>query len=54
MNKDIYYNKVFYKEHGWASCYECDTIFKDLEKLFTHQNIHLKEEADRMRPKKKN
>jgi hypothetical protein len=52
MNKDVYYNKVFYKKHGWASCYECDITFEELEKLFIHQNIHLKEEMDRVRLKK--
>ena len=38
------YDKKFWKEYGWASCFECDEIFEDLEELFEHQNIHLKEE----------
>jgi len=44
MIEEIYYSKDFWKEHGFASCFECDEIFEDLEKLFEHQEIHLKEE----------
>tara|TARA_R110000765_G_scaffold29970_1_gene71210 strand:+ start:224 stop:376 length:153 start_codon:yes stop_codon:yes gene_type:complete len=44
MKNEEYYEKSFWKENGWASCFECDEIFKDLEKLFEHQNTHLKEE----------
>jgi len=39
-----YYDKDFWKEHGFASCFECDEIFEDLEKLFEHQLTHLKKE----------
>ena len=39
-----YYDKDFWEENGWASCFECDEIFENLEKLFEHQMIHLKEE----------
>ena len=38
------YDKEFWEKHGWVSCFECDEIFEDLEKLFEHQEIHLKEE----------
>jgi len=38
------YDKEFWEKYGWASCFECDEIFEDLEKLFEHQEIHLKEE----------
>ena len=44
MKNEEYYEKSFWKENGWASCFECDEIFEDLEKLFEHQEIHLKEE----------
>ena len=39
-----YYDKDFWEENGWVSCFECDIIFYDLEKLFEHQNIHIDEE----------
>ena len=39
-----YYDKDFWEENGWASCFECDIIFYDLEKLHEHQLIHLIEE----------
>ena len=39
-----YSDKDFYLEYGWASCFECDIIFYDLEELDEHQEIHLKEE----------
>tara|TARA_R110001599_G_C11747183_1_gene608615 strand:- start:288 stop:440 length:153 start_codon:yes stop_codon:yes gene_type:complete len=42
------YDKEFWKENGWASCFECDEIFEDLEKLFEHQDTHLKEEQSRI------
>ena len=38
------YDKDFWEKYGWISCFECDIIFTDLEKLFEHQMIHLKEE----------
>ena len=40
-----YYDKDFWEEEGWVSCFECDIIFTDLEKLFEHQLIHLREEV---------
>jgi|TARA_B100000929_G_scaffold287478_1_gene274234 hypothetical protein len=43
MSSD-YYNKDFWEKYGWVSCFECDEIFEDLEKLFEHQLIHLIEE----------
>jgi len=39
-----YYDKDFLEENGWVSCFECDIIFYDLEKLYEHQLIHLIEE----------
>ena len=32
-----YYDEDFFKKWGWISCYECDTIFYDIEKLIEHQ-----------------
>jgi len=49
MKREMYYNKDFWKTNGWASCFECDTIFEDLEELSDHQDIHLKEETDRIK-----
>lgn len=34
----------FYKEYGWASCFECDEIFTDLDELYKHQEKHIIEE----------
>ena len=31
----------FYKEHGFASCFECDETFEDLDVLAEHQMDHL-------------
>jgi hypothetical protein len=42
-------DKDFYLEYGWASCFECDVVFYDLEELDEHQEIHLKEESDAKR-----
>ena len=39
-----YYDKDFWEEYGWVSCFECDIIFYDLEKLYEHQLIHQLEE----------
>ena len=39
-------DKDFYLEYGWASCFECDIIFYDLEKLFEHQDAHIDEEKN--------
>tara|TARA_B100001245_G_C22538174_1_gene270072 strand:- start:43 stop:207 length:165 start_codon:yes stop_codon:yes gene_type:complete len=41
--KDVY-DKEFYNKYGWASCFECDEIFTDLNKLADHQEKHLIEE----------
>ena len=49
MIKDIYYSIDFWKENGWASCFECDEIFEDLGNLHEHQEIHLNEETKKMR-----
>jgi len=38
------YDEDFWEENGWVSCFECDIIFYDLEELFEHQLIHIKEE----------
>ena len=38
----MYYDEEFFKKYGWVSCYECDTIFYDIEELVEHQ-----EECDR-------
>ena len=40
----IRFDKDFWEEEGWVSCFECDIIFYDLEKLYEHQLIHLIEE----------
>jgi|TARA_B100000959_G_scaffold286444_1_gene365095 hypothetical protein len=34
----------FYKEHGFASCFECDETFEDLDALAEHQMEHLVKE----------
>jgi len=39
-----YYCKDFWEEEGWVSCFECDKIFYDLEKLYEHQDAHIQEE----------
>jgi|TARA_B100001964_G_scaffold118061_1_gene131517 hypothetical protein len=31
----------FYEEHGFASCFECDETFTDLDELNKHQAEHL-------------
>ena len=41
------YDKEFWEKHGWVSCFECDIIFEDLEKLYEHQDTHIKEEKQR-------
>jgi hypothetical protein len=42
-----YYDKEFLEENGWVSCFECDIIFEDLEKLYEHQDLHLEEEKQK-------
>ena len=42
LNKE--YDKDFWEENGWVSCFECDIIFTDLEKLFEHQQFHTEKE----------
>ena len=44
-----YYDKDFWEKYGWVSCFECDKIFEDLEKLFEHQDIHFKEDQSRIK-----
>jgi len=34
---ETYYCREFFEMHGWVSCYECDKIFYDIEKLVEHQ-----------------
>ena len=45
MNFAHTYDKDFWEENGWVSCFECDIIFEDLEKLFEHQQIHIDEDV---------
>jgi hypothetical protein len=35
---------TFYEKHGFASCFECDETFTDLDVLNKHQEEHLKKE----------
>lgn len=44
MDQHLYYNKDFWEKHGWCSCFECDEIFTDLDKLFKHQKNHTNKE----------
>ena len=39
-----YHDNEFWEENGWVSCFECDKIFEDLEKLYEHQDLHIEEE----------
>jgi len=41
-----YYCKYFWEKEGWVSCFECDIIFTDLEKLFEHQKLHTEKEKN--------
>ena len=45
------YDKEFYNKYGWVSCFECDKIFTDLNKLTEHQEKHLIEENVPVRSK---
>ena len=38
------YDIDFYKKYGFASCFECDETFTDLDELAEHQEEHLIEE----------
>ena len=40
------YDKDFYKKYGYASCFECDKTFTDLDELAEHQEEHLIKETD--------
>ena len=40
-----YYDKDFWGKYEWISCFECDIIFTDLEKLFEHQKRHIDEDV---------
>ena len=35
-----YYDEDFCEKYEWVSCFECDIIFTDLEKLYEHQKFH--------------
>ena len=35
------YDKDFYEKYGFASCFECDETFTDLDELAEHQAEHL-------------
>ena len=39
--REIEYDKDFYKKYGYASCFECDKTFTDLDELAEHQEEHL-------------
>ena len=41
-----YYDKDFFKRFGFASCFECDKIFTDLDELAEHQAEHLIKERN--------
>ncbi len=34
---ETYYCEDFFDMYGWVSCYECDIIFYDIDKLIEHQ-----------------
>jgi len=38
------YDDDFYKKYGFASCFECDKAFNNLDELAEHQEEHLIEE----------
>ena len=38
------YDNDFYKKYGFASCFECDETFNNLDELAEHQEEHLIEE----------
>ena len=35
---------LFFKENGWASCFECDEIFLSLKELNEHEQEHINNE----------
>jgi hypothetical protein len=39
--KEINDEENFYKKYGFASCFECDETFTDLDELNKHQEEHL-------------
>jgi hypothetical protein len=39
--RELAYDKNFYKKYGFASCFECDETFTDLDELAEHQEEHL-------------
>ncbi|RZD41570.1 MAG: hypothetical protein CXT73_04725 [Methanobacteriota archaeon] len=39
--RELAYDKNFYKKYGFASCFECDKTFTDLDELAEHQEEHL-------------
>ena len=32
-----FYDEEFFRKYGWCSCYECDEIYYDIDKLIEHQ-----------------
>jgi len=40
-----HYDEEFYSKYGWASCFECDEVFYNLEELDEHQKEHIKKES---------
>ena len=38
------YDEIFFEINGWASCFECDLVFYNLDELAEHQEKHLIEE----------
>ena len=38
------YDEIFFEKWGWASCFECDIIYYNLDELAKHQEEHLIEE----------
>jgi len=41
-----YYDEDFFKQFGFASCFECDETFTDLDELAEHQAEHLIKELN--------
>ena len=44
MEGSSFFNEEFFNKYGFVSCYECDEVFYNLDKLYEHQMIHFKEE----------
>ena len=39
--REIAYDRNFYKKYGFASCFECDETFTNLDELAKHQEEHI-------------